>query len=177
MAGVGPTDLHDLASALLNASIEALDTIPSYAATLAGAPDRTFVAPGPVSLDCCDQLTVHVGTVSEGGSAPELPAASFARINRAQLVITAARCVPGPDNQGNPPPALAQEVAATQIDADKWALWNHLYNLIRVDDLFSRCCDVIWGALTPLQPNGGCGGSRLTITVCLDGYEEVQGTL
>lgn len=176
MAGVGPTDLHDLATELLNASIEALDTIPTYDAILAGAPGRAFVAPGPVSLDCCDQLAVHVGPLSEGSSAPELPAASFARINRVQLVVTASRCVPGPDSSGNPPPVSAMEAASQQINADKWALWNHLYNMIRADLLFSRCCDVIWGALTPLQPSGGCGGSRLTITVCFDGYEEVQGT-
>lgn len=176
MAGAGPTDLHDLANELLDASIEALDTIPLYDATLSGAPSRTFVAPGPVALDCCEQLAVHVGAVSEGGSAPELPAASFARINRVQLAITASRCVPVPDSHGNPPPALEQEAAAAQINADKWALWNHLYNMIRNGDLFSRCCDVIWGVVTPLQPNGGCGGSRLSITVCFDGYEEVPGT-
>lgn len=176
MAGVGPTDLHDLATELLNASTEALDTIPTYDPVLGGAPDRRFVAPGPVALDCCEQLAVHVAPITEGASAPELPAASFARTNRVQLTVTISRCVPVPDGNGNPPPALAQEEAAQQINADKWALWNHLYNMIRDGDLFSRCCDVIWGALTPLQPNGGCGGSRLAITVCFDGYEEVPGT-
>lgn len=176
MAGTGPTDLHELADEFLDACIEALDTIPSYDATLEGAPTRSFVASGPVALDCCDQLAVNVGAVAEGSSAPELPAASFARINYVTLAITAARCIPVPDANGNPPSITAQEEAAKQINADKWALWNHIYNLIRTEQLFGRCCDVIWGQITPLQPNGGCGGSRLSITVCFDGYDEVQGT-
>lgn len=176
MAGTGPPDLHDLAREFLEACVEALDTIPDYDATLAGAPERTFVAPGPVALDCCDQLAVHVGTLLEGDSAPFQPKASVARINLVTLVATASRCVPVPDNNGNPPPVLDQEEAARQINADKWAIWNHIYNLVNADLLFDKCCDVIWGGLTALQPNGGCGGSQLLITVCFDGYEEVQGT-
>lgn len=176
MAGIGPTDLQDLAQEYLNACIDALDTIPTYDAALSGAPLRTFVAPGPVALDCCDQLAVHIGLISEGDSAPPVPASSIARINRVTLIATASRCVPVPDGNGNPPPASEQQEAAEQINADKWALWNHIYNLIRDGDLFSRCCDVIWGPLAALQPNGGCGGSTLSITVCFDGYGEVLGT-
>ena len=176
MAGVGPTDLHALARSFLEACEEALNTIPTYDATLEGAPARTFVSYGPVALDCCDQLAVHVGTLVEGDSAPAQPKASVARINLVSLVATASRCVPVPDSQGNPPPALEQEAAAKQINADKWALWNHIYNLINDGSLFDKCCDVIWGGLTALQPNGGCGGSSLLITVCTDGYEEVLGT-
>ena len=176
MAGVGPTDLHDLARDLLEACADALDTIPTYDATLEGAPSRQFVAPGPVALDCCDQLAVHVGTLVEGDSQPFQPKASIARINRVTLVATASRCVPVPDAQMNPPPVAEQEAAAQQINADKWAIWNHIYNLIRDGLLFDQCCDVIWEGITALTPNGGCGGSSLLITVCFDGYEEVQGT-
>lgn len=176
MAGIDPTDLHGLSREFLNACIEALDTIPLYDASLSGSPARAFVAPGPVALDCCDQLAVHVSGIAEGASAPGLPRASMARINRVQLVVTASRCVPVPDANSNPPSPAEQEAAAEQINADKWALWNHLYHLISNGELFDRCCDVIWGALAPLQPNGGCGGSRLSITVCFDGYEEVPGT-
>jgi hypothetical protein len=176
MAGIGPTDLHELADDFLAACIDALDTIPTYDATLGGAPDRTFVGYGSIALDCCDQLTVHVGTLGEGDSASGVPKASFARINRVTLIATAARCVPVPDSQGNPPPVAEQEAAGRQINADKWALWNYIYNLIGGGQLFDQCCDVVWGPLSPLQPNGGCGGSTLTIQVCFDGYEGVQGT-
>jgi len=176
MAGTGPTDLHSLCREFLDACVEALDTIPTYDATLVGAPDRAFVTPGASALDCCDQLTVFVSQITEGASAPQFPKASTARINRVSMIATISRCIPSPDNNGNPPPALEQEAAAEQINADKWALWNHIYNLIRDELLFSRCCDVIWGPLSALQPSGGCGGSSLLITVCFDGYDEVQGT-
>lgn len=176
MAGVGPLDLHELATEFLDACADALDTIPAFDANLDGAPTRRFVAPGPIVLDCCDQLAVFVGPLSEGDTAPEVPMASFARINRVQLVATASRCVPVPDSNGNPPPVGEMEASAEQINADKWALWNYIYSLIGDGLLFDRCCDVIWGGLAPLQPNGGCGGSRLTITVCFDGYNGVQGT-
>jgi hypothetical protein len=176
VAGVAPTDLHTLAEDFLQACAEALDTIPVYDATLGGAPDRMFVAPGPVALDCCDQLAVYVGTIAEGDSAPTPPKASIARINHVTLLATASRCVPVPDTNGNPPPTTEQEASARQINADKWALWNHIYGLITEGLLFDRCCDVIWFGLTALAPNGGCGGSLLTIMVCFDGYEEVPGT-
>lgn len=176
MSGVGPIDLHELSTQFLDACIDALDTIPTYDSSLGGAPARAFVAPGPPAFDCCDQLTVHVASLTEGDSAPEFPKASIARINYVQLAAISARCVPMLDQNGNPPPMSEMEASAEQINADKWALWNHIYNLIRDGRLFSLCCDVIWGPLSALQPQGGCGGSRLLITVCFDGYEEVPGT-
>ena len=175
MAGVGPTDLHDLALSLLDAAVGALNTIPEFDSTLDGAPSRAFVAPGPVVLDCCDQLTVHVQGIIEGESAPAQPRASISRINDVQLVITAARCIPVSAADGTPPPAADQQEAAEQINADQWALWNHIYNMVNAGVLFDKCCHVIWGALRALQPSGGCGGSTLTITVCLDGYPETIG--
>lgn len=171
MAGTGPTDLHDLALELLGASSDALDTIPTYDATLFGAPDRKIIGPGIVALDCCDQLAVHVNPIVEGTSAK-----SVGNTNYVQLVVTISRCVPSPDDNMNPPPAAEQTEAARQINADKWALWNYLHQMISEGELFERCCDVTWGPLSPLTPSGGCGGSTLLITVCFDGYETVLGT-
>lgn len=170
MAGVGPTDLHDLATEFLDACIEALDTIPDFEPTLGGAPPRTFVGYGPVALDCCEQLAVYVGALTVRTNAID------ARINNVSLTAVAARCVPVPDSQLNPPPATEQEAAGRQVNADKWALWNHISNLIDEGLLFDRCCGVEWGPLSPLQPNGGCGGSQLTLTVCFDGYDELLGS-
>lgn len=176
MAGTGPGDLHALAEEYLAAVVEALDLIPDYEPTLDGAPERSFVAPGSPAFDCCPQLTVHVSPLSEGSMAAPSPKASDFRINRVSLVATAIRCLPLADTNGNPPSAAEQHAAAEQINADKWAMWNHVWNLIRAGTLFERCNDVIWNGLSPITPQGGCGGSTLTVTVALDGYEETIGT-
>lgn len=176
MAGTGPTDLHDLAEEFLDACAAALDTIPIDDPTLAGAPLRAFVSPGTPAHDCCDQLAVHVGVVSEGDSSPLPPSASDARINRATLIATVTRCVPMMSDNGVLPTPEELDNAAAQVDADKWALWNHIYNMINAHLLFDKCCEIIWGQIRAIAPSGGCGGSTFTITVCFDGYEEVLGT-
>jgi len=66
MAGVGPTDLYDLAAEYLAACRESLDTVPTYAPALGGAPERSFVnyatpvadfASNATDASGCDQLT------------------------------------------------------------------------------------------------------------------------
>ena len=41
---------------------------------------------------------------------------------------------------------------AEQHNADGWALWNYLWNLMRSGDLFSLCAPVTWGGLRALAP-------------------------
>lgn len=168
--GTGPGDLHGLAEEFLAACIAALDTIPNYE-PLGGAPLRAFVGPGPPAFDCCDQLAVHVGTINSGSTA-----GAVGNINRVELVATATRCVPMPDDNGRPPPPSELSDSAAQINADKWALWVYLHMMVTDGLLFERCCEVIWGSIAPLTPSGGCGGSRLTVAVCFDGYEAVPTT-
>lgn len=168
--GVSPTDLHDLAVEFLTACEEALDTVPTYAPELGGAPARAFVSPGAPVFDCCDQLAVYVSVVSERTYV------KGSGVNDVQLVATATRCTPVPDSQGNPPSTADMQASAEQLNADKWALWNHLHALILAGELFERCCEVRWGLLTTINPLGGCAGSSLTITVCFDGYESALGT-
>jgi hypothetical protein len=175
MAGNGPEDLHAAAAEFLAAVEAALDTIPEFAAGLGGAPQRSFVAPGSPAYDCCPQTTVHLGLHSEGATAPGTPKASTARINRVAFIATVIRCLPQPSD-GTPADEEDMDAAAEQIHADRWALWNHVWNLIRDEQLFTRCQDVQWGGLAPVTPQGGCGGSILTVTAALDGYEEAFGT-
>jgi hypothetical protein len=175
----GPTDLHAAALELLNASVEALDTIPTYDATLDGAPDRAFVASGTPAIDCCDQLTVNVSQVQSAPLAPGGLATGrqiAAKINHVFLIVTITRCYPMPDDQGTPPSPDDIQAAAEQLNADGWALWNHLYNLWRADQLFTLCDEVFWDALRPLGPAGGCAGWVLGIHISLDGYEEAIAT-
>ena len=50
MAGTGPSDLYDTCVLVLDAAVDALDTIPSLAPELLGAPERAFVSPGTPAL-------------------------------------------------------------------------------------------------------------------------------
>jgi hypothetical protein len=179
MAGTGPADLHELALEYLQACVEALDTIPgspSLGPGVVGSPDRVFVAPGTPAADCCPQLTVHAVPLTEGAQAPGPSRASTMRVNRVTLVATLFRCVASPDGNGNPPSADEQEEVSVQVNADRWALWNYVWNKVRADLLFTRCGDVTGWSLDQIPPSGLCVGTVLRVTVQLDGYETVFGT-
>ena len=98
MAGIGPEDLHDLAEELLAACVESLDTIPTFAPALGGAPERSFISPGLPVWDCCEQLTVHTEFVIENDTSPGGLAtgrrAVHGRINLVGLVASLTRCIP-----------------------------------------------------------------------------------
>jgi hypothetical protein len=166
----GPGDAYALAQEFLSACEDALDTIPTLEPGLVGSPARAFVSPGQSADDCCPQLTVWIGPVVEKAGFSRNPDQDCpARINIVTLTARIIRCV---DAEGNPPDYFLLESSARQIDADGWALWNHLYNL-RCAGAFSTLCDsVTWQSLVPIVPSGGCGGWVLTATVQLDGYPE-----
>lgn len=180
MAGVGPQDLHELAEELLAASIAALDTVPVAIPGLEGAPERSMVTYADPVADCCPQLTVHTGPITEAPTSPQgLPierrAGIHIRINHVGLFVTLFRCVPVPDPNladYEPPAVEAIEAAAEQLNADGWALWNHLFNRVDAGLLLSRCGGIIPEVLRPIPGSGGCAGWIGSFRVKLDGYEE-----
>lgn len=172
MAGVDATDLQALAEEFLAACEEALDTIPGFDPDLDGAPARSFVAPGQPAADCCPQLTVHVASLLEAptfGGLSEGTKARSGRINQVQLAMTLFRCA---DLTKAIPPQSELEAAGRQVNADGWALWNHLYNMLRAGTLFERCTGVFWEGMRSLPPEGGCVGWFSSVRVNTDGYEE-----
>jgi len=172
--GTDPTDLQTLCVEVLAASEEALDTIPGFAPGLEGAPERTFVSAGQPALDCCNQLTVNSATIREAPTQPGGLGAGTRhrqdfRVNHVGVSVWITRCL---SVQEAIPSAAAQQALAEQVNADGWALWNHLWNLARSGDLVSICQEVFFDALTPLQPSGGCSGWVLALRFQLAGYEE-----
>lgn len=173
MAGTGPSDLYDTCVLVLDAAVDALDTIPSLAPGLLGAPERAFVSPGTPALDCCNQLTVNAAPIAEAPTAPlEMGAGtrhqqSF-RKNYVGFTITITRC--GPDGD-IPYAASALEAVAEQTNADAWALWNYLWNSERSGALFTICGGVFNDRLAPLTPSGGCYGWVFSFRAEVEGYE------
>jgi hypothetical protein len=117
-------------------------------------------------------LTVDVRSLGEFYSSAPPPKASDARIYAVLMVATLFRCVPTLSENGDPPTAAAQAAAARQVDADGWALFNHLYEMVRAGDLFWKCKPVVWEGFNALTPSGACGGWSVAVRVSLDGYFE-----
>ena len=171
MPGTSPSDLFTLAEDYLEACVDALDTIPTFAPALGGAPERSYVAPGLPALDCCPQLTVDVRAVQEDPRSPSGPGSGQrarygARKNNVFLVATIVRCYP----TEVPASVTDMQAAAEQVDADGWALWNYIWNLIRSGE-FLTLCDDSSPELRQLTPSGGCSGWTLSMRVALEGYE------
>ena len=169
--GADPADLMLFAEEFLAACEEALDTVPIAIPGLEGAPARSFIAPGQPAADCCPQLTVHVVGVSEDQLGAFVPgrSAMTSRVNQVTLAMTLYRCA---ETEKVMPLESELIAAATQVNADGWALWNHLYNLRCAGALSTLCDSVEWVSLTPIVPSGGCGGWVLTARMQLDGYQE-----
>ncbi len=177
-----PGDLHAFAVSFLDACVEALDTIPTFTATnsLEGAPARRFVSPGIPVWDCCEQLAVHVPIMIEADTTPGGlmggKRTNLGYINHVTFLATVTRCVPTMDNDGNPPLPAALAASAEQIDADGWALWNHLHNLKASAQLLTLCDEMFFDGILAVAPSGGCGGWTVTIRAAIGGYEELLGS-
>lgn len=175
MAGVGPDDLYQLAAELRDVATEALDSIPDFAGleALEGAPERVFVSPGAPVADCCEFLAVHVNSIADRFARPADGGAP--KLNIPRLIVTSMRCVPqgeGEEHTYQPPTVVALEEAARQLDADGWALWNHIYNLIEAEQFLTRCAHVAFVQMQSIAPEGGCAGWQLAFDAQLDGYRE-----
>jgi hypothetical protein len=135
---VAATDLFDAAAELLAACETAVSTTPG------GAISRTFVSPGLPALDCCPQLSVHVGGAAEGDTAPLSPPlqpghrTTLSLVNLVQLTATVVRCTPvWGENEKQPPSAAEIQAAAELTNADLWAIWNVCREQHRAGTLFT----------------------------------------
>lgn len=160
-----PFDLLDL---WLGAAADAL------ALTEAGAPDLQRITPGPPAFDCCPFVSVHGGFLLEAAAGEGGPLAPAHRVNRAAqllytVVVTAVRCVPVPDEDGQPPNAESEALAARTVNQDLWALWNGLSAALRVGILSDRCAGAYRDGAVAITSTGGCGGWVLTFRVPIPG--------
>lgn len=171
------SDLFDAARELLDACLAAVAT------TDAGAIDTAYVSPGPPALDCCPQLTVHVGGALEADTSPLSPplqpghrTPGTSVLPLTQLTATVVRCVPGWDEEADQPPApAALELAAQDTNADLWAIWNELRRAHRAGSLFTAPAgpnsrEFYFDAAFPVNAQGACAGWSIPFRVSLGGY-------
>ena len=171
------TDLYDAARELLEACEAAVATTPG------GAIERSYVSPGLPALDCCPQLTVHVGASIEGDTSPLAPplqpahrASQGLTVPLVQLTATVVRCAPSWDEGADqPPPTSEIDDVARLTNADLWAIWNMLRDLHRAGSLFSAPAgpgsrEFFFDPAFPISVQGGCAGWSIPFRVSLGGY-------
>jgi hypothetical protein len=145
------------------------------ATTIGGEITRSFISPGLPALDCCPQLTVHIPAFAVASTQPAGPLSQGHKRTTglvwiATYVITAVRCVPMPDEKGNPPSIELMEAAAEQVDQDVWAILNAVYQADRGGLVFAGLCsEVIIDGASPLDPSGGCVGWTIRYRASIPG--------
>lgn len=142
------------------------------ATTPAGEPDRVCLSvPGQIAWDACDcgQLALSVGQVygsvvfptpADGGS----ESACGTPLVVAPITVSITRCVPGPDDLGNPPSCDELLAAALILEQDRYAVRRAVACCLR-DMLDSQVIDYTVGASVTVGPEGLCAGSDTAVLV------------
>ena len=170
---------------LTDYALELLDVCDDATATTIGGrvseqPNgRVFLAAALPALDCCPQLTVHVGGLGIENTTPTTPVTAPSHrltttgmLMLAVYIVTVVRCQPASsDQRGNPPTPAALQAAAIQSDQDLWAIWNAVAVAHNAGDLFGgRCPALYFDPPTPLLVEGACGGWEIPFRAAIDGY-------
>lgn len=173
MSFTEPDAVHGMATQLLTCVSAEL------AALEAGAPARSFVAPGAEIAwdDCeCGQLTVHVLRIFPSDTFPLLkqtgPFSRCApRLTVAEFVVTILRCVPVQDDQGNPPTAAALGAAALTDQLDRAAVRRGVVCCLTAEDPRRQLNYLVQEQLA-VGVEGVCMGSELHLFVGLPNCQD-----
>lgn len=169
------TDLYAAASEYLAACEQAVTLSP------AGAIARSFVSPGPPSVDCLPQLAVYVGGPLDANTLPLSPPLVLGRradetgaVHLVNLTCVVARCVATLGEEGEFPDPAALEANARDVLGDVWSIWNVVRSLYRERLIFTRPDgerrELFFDGAVPLRIEGGAGGWQIPIRVQIDGY-------
>jgi hypothetical protein len=137
-------------------------------------PDRRGMVPGQIAWDSCGsaecgQLAVSISRLFLSNTFPvdaiERMDACGAPYVCADYILQLIRCVPNPDQAGNPPSAAALQDAAQVIDLDAETVLpavacslQELMELYTIGDYVMRQAPVV-------GPSGGCAGIQVNFAV------------
>lgn len=162
--------LYDFSTELLTACEAALST------TIGGTPDRSYITVEAPSLDCPEQLTVHVASLAMDPrlAGPQQGTAFQTNSwrNIASVVATIVRCTPQPQGLSDTTPALADlEALARKTQQDVWAIWNYVAGLLADGALFEgKCRPYDFQVARALPESGTSAGWVFTANIAVDGY-------
>lgn len=134
-------------------------------------PSRVYVSPGPPAADC-DQLTAHAVSIMPGLPGQEtapygLQSTAGPVMRTLTVMVQIRRCVPVPNDQGQPPQASSLEAAAKIIARDGWTLWRGLVLAYMDGTLLGGCDRAAISAAIPSEAEGGLAGWDIEIAVQL----------
>lgn len=163
----GPDPVAAIMDGVLACAYEALD----HTGALAIA--RVCPVPGDIAWDDCEcgQLVIsenrRYGSRAFALETPDYDAECGEPVLTVDFTISITRCLPGPDDNGNPPSCEALSTAAHQLMRDKRVLRSAVMCcLTNLYDLHtSPLLGFIIQAQESIGPQGMCGGSELNFLV------------
>lgn len=171
------TAIFDTAQTVLDCVCEQMDAIAVDDPTYPGCPCLTYVSAGEPQIDCCTtecegaqgSLTVHVESVYPSDTFPNLTATfepCKAQTWVAVLVVTAARCAPSMDEQGNNASATELTANAELMATDQYAVLTALSCcVVNEPPLGKRKRRVLIQESRPLVSEGGCASVEVRAAV------------
>ena len=174
----GVSDLYDCASEFLGACEQAVAVSPG------GPIARSYVSPGPPSINCPPELIVYVGGPGEADTRPTTPQLAtghragspggYGAVHLIRLVAVVVRCTPTLRDDGSFPDPAAEEAAAVETIGDVWAVWNVVRALYKAGLIFTNPDgsqrELWFEQAVPLATSGGAAGWSIGIRVSLYGF-------
>lgn len=174
---MNPTGIFDTAQTALDCVCEQMDALAVEVAGYPGCPCLRYVSAGQPAIDCCIEgdcidegmLTVHVESVYPSDvfpSAQEGFEPCKAATWVATLVVTAARCAPPMDEQGNPASPEELSANASLMALDQYAVLTALGCCLPADappGKRTRRVQIV--GTQPLVSEGGCASVEVRALV------------
>lgn len=153
--------MADLATVCTDLLASVVDVFADAAIEL---PDRQYVTSGEVAFDCDDgQLVVSAQRIFRGNANEAQGDVKLGASRSVDLDIYLMRCVPTPDDEGNPPSGAALAAAGMAQLVDAWTLFR---GVLKNKASFSDACSSMNVAeCVAVGPEGGLGGWRMRLSV------------
>lgn len=139
--------------------------------SLDGPVNREVVTFGSIVADDCDcgQLAVGINNVFESNSFPASDAGigtncpgPYIAVN---MTVSILRCVPSPDDNGEGPTPAQLSLAAQEALDDAFIVRETTRCILATMYDTGMIAEFVVGTQTMTEPQGGCGGSDLDITI------------
>lgn len=166
-----PATFFDVAELALSCVCAQMDAVAAEVASYPGCPCWSYVSAGEAAFDhCCTdcegnsgELTVYISDVFPSDNFPTASVADPCKAATwvALLVVTASRCAPSPDEQGNPPSPEEQSATAEIVATDLYAILQGLTCCLRSEPVghkTKRRVQIAAAGNTTITASGGCVG-------------------